>query len=453
MKTTYLILLASLTCIGTVLGVDPPPDGGYPNQNTAEGEDALLLGQNLSNNTAVGYHAIYSAQYGDDNTGIGTNALASLYDAFGNTAVGSQALSTDTYTSYNTAVGYQALNGITGFAHSDNTAVGYRAMANADSYACVAIGVDALAVNTGQLNTAVGKNAMLNNTTGQNNTAVGWSSMAHNTVGSNNAAVGLNAMSNNTSGSTNSVLGSYSAPYNTTGSNLVSIGFQSLYANTTGSNNTVVGTNAMAANISGSNNISLGWNAGSNLTTGDGNIDIGNPGVIGDAGVTRIGTDGTQIATYMAGIVNSPLAVATGIGITADGRLGVRGSSARLKEQIERMSRQSESIFNLCPVTFRYKKDLDPKSTPQCGLVAEDVAKINPELVLRDPAGEPLTVRYDEVNVMLLNEFLKEHKRVEAQGKEIAELKTALASQAELLQKINARFGAAASTARLVENR
>jgi hypothetical protein len=171
----------------------------------------------------------------------------------------------------------------------------------------------------------------------------------------------------------------------------------------------------------------VGFLAGKYLL-GDNNIDIGNQGGADDSGVIRIGTEGTHTTTYIAGIREAPLAhgEAVAVGITADGQLGVRASSARFKEAIRPMNKASEAIFSLQPVTFRYKKAFDPQALPQFGLVAEQVAKVNPDLVARDAEGKPFTVRYDEVNAMLLNEFLKEHRKVEEQAAEIADLKAAL---------------------------
>jgi trimeric autotransporter adhesin len=468
-KLTFLIVTVCLALAPAAFAVDPPPDGGYPNQNTAEGEDALFIGGHIGANTAIGYHALYSDDFGASNTAVGSNALYSTSGAYFNTGVGADALSSDTGAGYNTAVGYSALHGISGFAHSDNVAIGYRAMANADSFACVAVGSEALVANTGQLNTAIGVRSMENNTSGLNNTAVGWASMNHNTTGSNNAAVGLNSLAFITTGSSNSVMGAWAAVYNTSGSDLAVLGYQALYNNLTGNGNTAVGSNALfnnqeggsntavgnlalSGNYSGSNNVALGASAGVNVTGGN-NIEIGNPGVADESGVMRLGTEGAQTATYIAGIRTSPLAVATGIGITADGQLGVRASSARFKEAIKPMEKVSEAILALRPVTFRYKKQLDPKATPQFGLVAEEVAKVDPDLVARDAAGKPFTVRYDEVNAMLLNEFLKEHRKVEAQGAEIAELRAALKEQAEQLHKVSERLNSAALPPRLVENR
>src|SRR5207249_4051057 len=157
--------------------------------------------------------------------------------------------------------------------------------------------------------------------------------------------------------------------------------------------------------------IALGANAGQNLTTGDNNIDIGNAGVAGESNTIRIGTVRTHANTFIAGI--SGVTVAGGVGVIIDskGHLGTVVSSERFKDEIKPMDRASEAILALRPVTFRYKHELDPKGIPQFGLVDQDVEKLNPALVARNAEGKVFTVRYEAVNAMLLNEFLKEHRR------------------------------------------
>ena len=207
----------------------------------------------------------------------------------------------------------------------------------------------------------------------------------------------------------------------------------------------------------------MGFDAGVNLTTGDNNIDIGNEGVAGESNTIRIGTAGIQTATFIAGIREAPLAqgIAVAVGITADGQLGVRASSDRFKDAIKPMDKASEAILSLKPVTFRYKKELDPEATPQFGLVAEQVAKVDPDLVARDAEGKPFTVRYDEVNAMLLNEFLKEHRKVQeletrvaAQQKgfesQIAALMATLKAQAAQIQKVSDQLRTQAPVPRVV---
>src|SRR5207248_2521104 len=154
----------------------------------------------------------------------------------------------------------------------------------------------------------------------------------------------------------------------------------------------------LRTNNTGNNNIALGNSAGSNLTTGSDNIDIGNAGVFGEGNTIRIGTVGTQTATFVAGIRGTPITGGTEVGVNGSGQLGVRASAGRFKEAIQPMDKTSEAILALKPVTFRYKKELDPKGVAQFGLVAEDVAKVNPDLVVTDDQGKPFTVRYEEVN-------------------------------------------------------
>src|SRR5205823_11880352 len=202
-----------------------------------------------------------------------------------------------------------------------------------------------------------------------------------------------------------------------------------LFSNRTGIGNTAIGASALQ-NSTGSSNIAVGSNAGANLTTGSNNIDIGNQGAAGDANTIRIGTVGTQSATFVAGIqgvavTGSPVVVNTG------GQLGVARSSARFKEAIKPMDKASEAILALKPVTFRYRHELDPDAIPQFGLVAEQVEKINPDLVARDADGKVNTVRYEAVNAMLLNEFLKEHRRVQ-------ELKGIVAQQQKQIEVLSA---------------
>jgi hypothetical protein len=207
-----------------------------------------------------------------------------------------------------------------------------------------------------------------------------------------------------------------------TGEHNISVGSLALNKNGTGNDNSAFGFTALE-NSTGSNNLAIGSAAGFRLTTGNNNLDIANRGgATGESGTIRIGTDGTQTNTYIAGI--SGVTVAGGVGVVIDttGHLGTVTSSARYKDAIKPMGDASDTVLSLKPVTFPYKKELDPNAIPQFGLVAEDVAKINPDLVAKDDQGKPYTVRYEAVNAMLLNEFLKEHKKVEEQQNQIAAL-------------------------------
>jgi endosialidase-like protein len=213
-----------------------------------------------------------------------------------------------------------------------------------------------------------------------------------NTIGFNNTANGAFPLFRNTSGNDNTANGAFA-----------------LFRNTTGSFNVAVGYNAATGLTTGGNNIALGTNAGVALTTGSFNIDIGNIGEAEDSTI-RIGTVGTQTATYIAGISGTAV-IGNAVVVDSNGQLGTVASAARFKKEIKPMDKASEAILALNPVTFQYK--IDKTSTPQFGLIAEDVEKVNPDLVVRDKKGKPYSVRYDQVNAMLLNEFLKEHRKVE----------------------------------------
>jgi hypothetical protein len=327
---------------------------------------------------------------------------------------------------------------------------------NTTGYENTAIGASALKSNTsGFSNTALGVGALVEERTGHDNTAIGGDAMSRNINGNDNTAVGDTALYSNMGGISNVAVGSLALQASMNGSYNTASGYQAMYLNTNGNNNTADGQNALGGNTTGSNNIAVGYLAGDRLTTGNYNIAIGNEGVAAESGVIRLGTEGQQTATFIAGVVTTPLATgaAVGVGITPTGQLGVRPSSVRFKETIKPMDKASEAILSLRPVTFRYKKELDPKGAPQFGLVAEEVAKVDSDLVVPDATGKPFTVRYDEVNAMLLNEFLKEHRKVDAQGAEIAELRAALKEQAEQLHKVSERLDTGALPLRLVENR
>ena len=371
MKATIppVLVALSLACFAFSPGaqaVNPPPDGGYPGGNTAEGQDALL-------------HLTTGVQ---------------------NTAVGFRSLKTDSNGSYNTA-----------------------------------IGSGTLIANSADGNTATGTFALLNNITGWLNTANGALALLSNTVGLGNAAVGYSALSSNIRGGGNTALGSW-ALEGSTGNSNAAVGVRALGNNTTGEVNTAIGSYALEHldTPGGNNNIALGYFAGGNVINGINDIFIGNIGPLGentDENTIRIGTQVTttefhgfthnrHVATYIAGISEAGVSGAPVL-VSADGQLGIALSAVRFKEAIKPIDTASEGIFALNPVTFRYKEQFDPKREPQFGLVAEEVEKVNPDLVRRDRDGKLQTVRYDAVNAMLLNEFLKEHKKVQEQGATIAQ--------------------------------
>ena len=410
----YLLIAVALACFGPLpqtQAVSPAPDGGYSGGNTAEGDNALFSLTSGLYNTAVGDQALYHLTTGNANTANGFEALHSSITGHANTANGFEALYSDT----------------TG---SDNTAYGFGALANNI---------------VGDGNTADGYNALVSNTSGGGNTANGLNALYHNISGNGNTANGQEALASNT------------------GDQNTANGFGALLFNTSGKQNTASGYFALNNNTTGNFNIALGNSAGKNLTTGHFNIDIGNQGVAGESNVIRIGREGTQGAAYIAGIFSEAVGANNlPVLIDSNGKLGTTVMSSRqFKREIKPMEEVSETILALKPVTFQYKSD--KSNTPQFGLIAEEVAQVNPDLVGRNAKGEVNSVRYDAVNAMLLNEFLKEHHQVQEQEATIAQLKkdfratvaqltTRLDEQASQIQKVSAQLEASKSAPQVVNN-
>ncbi|HSY08558.1 MAG TPA: tail fiber domain-containing protein [Steroidobacteraceae bacterium] len=360
---------------------------------------------------------------GNQNTGMGTGALggpAATNGGFSNTASGADALYSNTGGAFNTASGARALGAnTTGYY---NTASGYEALYNN---------------RTGQQNTASGANALWINTTGNNNTASGYEALESNTTGSNNTASGVEALFNNSTGSDNTASGYEALALNTTGAKNTASGELALFHNKGGSFNTAVGYDTLSKNTSGKYNVAMGWEAGFALTTGSNNIDIGNPGestdgVAADSGVIRIGTQSPtalQTLTYIAGIYDNTSVSGLAVVIDSNGQLGTVSSSERFKTAISPMGSNTAKLGQLRPVTFHYKAD--PQGTLRYGLIAEEVAKVYPELVIRDVKGRIDGVRYDELAPMLLNEMQQQHvqmtKKSEAQAAEMRDLKQQVA--------------------------
>jgi len=324
----------------------------------------------------------------------------------GNTAEGQSALLSLTTGTYNTADGIFSLLSLT------------------DGIFNTAVGAGTLLANTADQNTAVGAGALLSNTIGEENTANGAFALFSNTEGNQNTAVGVNALFSNPEGAFNTATGHSALFSNTNGSSNTAIGQSALFDNTTGDSNVAIGFLALSSST-GSNNIALGAGAGFNVTSAD--------------NVICIGALGANVSNrcYIGHIRGATVGNGDGINVIVDsnGQLGTSNSSRRFKKDIKPMDQTSEAILALKPVTFHYK-NLDTKkaeNTPQFGLIAEDVAEVNPDLVVLDPDGKPFTVRYDAVNAMLLNEFLKEHKKVEEQQTNIAQLNSEVASQAAII--------------------
>ena len=298
-----------------------------------------------------------------------------------------------------------------------------------------ASGSNALYANTtGYYNTANGSGALFYNTAGNNNTANGSGALFYNTAGNNNTANGSGALFYNTAGNNNTANGSEALYTNTTGYFNTANGSVAIYNNTTGYYNTANGAEALNSNQTGSLNIAIGWAAGLNMLNGNNNIYIGNQGVAADNGVIYIGTQGTQTATFIAGI-SGVTTGGTAVPVLVDGygQLGTTSSSRRFKYDINDMDQASNGLLRLRPVTFRYKQAQSDGSHPlQYGLIAEEVATVYPDLVQFDKTGEPQTVLYHLLPAMLLNEMQKQHGQIEALKQENTELRQQL--QAVLLQ-------------------
>ena len=432
------LVLAWLALPPVARAVVPAPDGGYPNFNTAEGTDALFSLTTGGNNTAIGSLALHNNTSGSANTATGVNALVSNTSGL-NTANGFQALQSNTNGHENTATGANALafNTIGNF----NTANGLQAlMKNTAGNQNTANGVNALFNNNANNNTANGYFALFSNTAGFGNTANGVNALGRNTVGFNNTANGVDALHDNTTGNNNTANGSGALLSNTTGFQNTATGVQALQGNTTGHRNMADGYQALFNNTTGSNNIALGFQAGSNLTTGSNNIHIAALGAGGESNTIRLGKNGVQTATFIIGIRGATVPGGVGVIVDTNGHLGTVSSSERFKDAIKPIDKASEAILALKPVTFRYKHELDPDGIPQFGFVAEEVEKVNPDLVARDADGKVYTVRYEAVNAMLLNEFLKEHRRVQDLEKGMVALTAQLKEQAAQIQKVSAHL-------------
>jgi hypothetical protein len=403
--------------------------------NTAIGDSALFSNTGGYENIAIGVQALYGNTTGRNNTAVGGGALADNSTGYSNTGIGWGALEGNTTGIYNTATGFEALLRNTTGRH--NTANGsFALLFNTTGSYNTATGLSALEDNrSGTYNTADGYGALSSNT-GARNTATGAFALYRNTSGPFNTADGYGALNRNTTGQLNTAAG-YGVLYFNNADNNSAFGAGALFSNSNGSNNSAFGLGALELN-SGNNNTALGYGAGANLTVGNNNIDIGNAGVAGEANTTRIGTTGTQTATYVAGIFGATITDGAPVLVGADGHLGTAVSSARSKGEIKPMDKASEAILALKPVTFQYKSD--ESNRPQFGLIAEEVAEVNPALVLPDREGKPYTVRYDAVNAMLLNEFLKEHRKVQKLEAALEAVNKRLKEQDEKIQKVIARI-------------
>ena len=329
---------------------------------------------------------------------------------------------------------------------SYNTALGSGTLLANTADGNTATGVFALISNTiGGLNTANGALALFSNTEGGNNTANGFRALFSNTAGEANTAVGFNALNANVDGLRNTAVGSEALLSNLAQGN-TAVGARTLMDTTTGSYNTAIGDFAMRDNVLGNTNTVVGSGAGLNLVNGEFNTYMG--ALVGDnapdeSSVIRIADPSSgfpMTACFIGGIFNvvpgagSHLVVVAPNGQLADATL----SSRRFKKDIAAMDKASEGILALKPVRFHFKSD--DTNYPQFGLIAEEVAEVNPDWITRDPQGETYGVRYETIPILLLNEFLKEHRKVEEQQASIADLKSTVALQQKEMQVLTAQL-------------
>jgi Chaperone of endosialidase len=398
-----MAILPVLACFAVLPGsqaVVPAPDGCYSNYTTVEGCNALTLNIG-SGNTGVGFYSLFYNLGGNYNTAVGAEALV-LNNADSNTVVGAAVLGTNAGAE-NTVIGTDTLTENRGVG---NTATGYFALR------------DAFAGG----NTANGHHALENNDDGDSNTAVGRVALRDHQTGSFNTAIGNQALEDNTSGV----------------------------------RNTAIGSTALSGVTIGSNNTGLGRGAGAFLDSGDGNVCIGAFvwGVAGENNTTRI----RNVYETVQPVVGSNPDCVT---IDSDARLGrANVSSRRYKHDIQPMDKASEVLYSLKPVSFRYNKQYDATQTLAFGLIAEEVAEVYPDLAGRNRQGEPESVRYQQINAMLLNEFLKEHRKVAEHETTIVELKkqidtvvAQLQEQAAQIQKVSAQLEMRKSAAKVVVNK
>ena len=478
---------------GQLVVVDPNGQlgvaAGLPGvNNTAIGSNAMLRNVNGASNAAFGVSALQENTTGSSNTAAGVNALFSNVSGSNNTAFGFEAALNQNGGSNNIALGHRA--GINWSTGGGNIAIGNNGdsgdlatirIGSTQTKAYIA-GIRGNILNGGQAvvvdangqlgvapgsspvpgdnNTALGTGALGSNTvSGNNNTASGWSALALNTVGVQNTAngsgalqantngrfntaSGANSLNKNNGGSANTANGVAALQENTTGNNNTASGVNALYNNTSGGNNTASGAGALFNNTTGSSNTAVGSGAGGNWTVGSNNIAVAAPGVAGEAATIRIGEQGVQTRTFIAGIRGTRVNRGQAVQVDANGQLGTSRSSIRYKEDVHSMGDASNPLMNLRPVTFRYKEAEPDGGKPiQYGLIAEEVEKVMPDLVIYNDKGTPESVAYEILPSLLLNEYQK-------QGRELAAAKARLeAMEAEMaaMRVVLNRLAAASS--------
>jgi len=413
-----LIGLSTLAGVTALAGQPPDVVSSDSASNTAMGTDALLSITSGYQNTGAGNDALLSTSTGYKNTAIGFAALENNSTGYDDSAFGSGALLLNTTGSDDTGLGMDALyHNLEG---SQNTAAGTQALySNTTGTSNSANGNGALYYNLGSGNDATGTYALVQNTSGGFNTASGAAALDKNTVGNYNVAVGYEALFFNQSGSNNVGVG-FRSLYYSTGSDNDAFGYEALgnlFNTSTGSGNTALGHMSMMNNTAGgSQNIAIGYGAGNDaaeLTHGNNNIDIGSPLPSNESDKIRIGVNGTQTDTFIAGIGTAKVTGAA-VYVTSSGQLGVLASSERYKTAIAPMGASTDKLAKTRPVIFHLKDE--PEGAVQYGLIAEELDKLYPELVIRDANGVIQGVRYDELAPMLLNRLQQQQSIILAQA-------------------------------------
>ena len=388
------------------------------------GQGVLGIGMPIDMNLFAGQNAGAAnvSGSGQDNTFLGSNAGQHNTVGYSNSFVGANAGLSNTGGLYNTFVGASAGYYQTG--GTSNTFLGF----SSGHY-----------TTNGEFNTFVGDRAGLDNTTGGNNTAIGYQSGFDMSTSSNNTFLGYESGYNN-GADHNVFVGSQTGFANTTGTPNVFVGASAGQGNTSGNNNTFLGDHAGSQNTTGSGNTFVGTSAGTHNSDGSGDVYIGNQGPNpGESNTIRIGD--MQTAAYVAGIYGATSTSGAVVYVNSSGRLGTMLSSQRFKEQVQDMGDSTNALMKLRPVTFLYKPEYsDGPRTLQYGLIAEEVARVYPELVAYDKDGQALTVRYQYLDTMLLNEVQKEYRRAESEAGVIATQQQEIKAQADKIGELEQRL-------------
>jgi Chaperone of endosialidase len=418
-----------VSCAGTG-GPPSGPAGGalagtYPNPSLHVSGGPCPNGKALTNVSSQGALTCAPSVFAEGKNFGATPIIAEtgLGSGEGNTAFGSEALESIESSESNSAFGQDALSGNT--TGDSNSAFGVGTLENTSVGAGnVAVGTDSLNTNiTGNRNVAIGVSALEAHASGDNNIAIGGETLRGVQSGGQNVAIGGEVMKSVQSGMRNTAVGTSALRNATNMQGNSAFGINALFNDTTGSNNVALGFEALSNNTSGNDNVAIGNGGGNSLTTGGNNVDISNPGVAGESNTIRVGQQGTQTATYLAGVSGSNIGANPSVVVNGEGRLGVEVSSRRFKTDIHPLRAQLGRLMELRPVSFRYRRgDVHGPNRVQFGLLAEQVAKVYPNLVVRDSDGRPYTVLYQEMPTLLLGQVQREQGRIDRQRGKIHEL-------------------------------